>query len=352
MHSKTLIALLVVAASLTIKAPAAFANSWEQYTQQGSEEFIQSNYGQAERQFKLALKEAETFGEHDLRLATSLTNLGVLYKAHAQIAKAEPLFERALLVQQNVLGANNFEVISTAAKLCHYYAQRGEWNKADALCARVFSYVEAYQNTKEHELDLAVLADGLAKSFGDRSPSERLFQIALAIRQRALPANHMAVASSSECLARLYAGRGNQSEAEPLFRRAYEISDKTLGSIKPETLSLAESYALCCQNLGKNKEAESIYRHSLEGCEHSFGKRSGYTSKVQIGLANLLSKEGRYAEAGPLLSEALKTQEAMQGPDNVSLSPILDAYADVLDRTNRHFEASKIHNRAKAIASR
>ncbi len=352
MQTRTQIALLVVAASLTIPYPPAFAGAWEQYTQQGSEEFIQSNYGQAEREFKLALKEAELFGDHDLRLATSLTNLGVLYKAHAQITKAEPLFERALLIQQNVLGPNNFEVVSTAAKLCHFYAQRGEWNKADALCARVFAYVQAHQNTKERELDLAVLADGLAKSFGDRSPSEQLFQIALAIRQRALPANHMAIASSSECLARLYAGRGNQADAEPLFKRAYEISDKTLGSSKPETLNLVDSYALCLQNLGKNKEAERVYRRSLEGCEHSFGKRSGYTSKVQLGLANLLIKEGRCSEATPLLSEALKTQESLQGPDNVTLTPILDAYADALDRTNRHSEANKIHTRARAIASR
>ncbi len=139
-------ALLVVATWTYVMTPPALANDWASLTQEGSEAFMQSKYGQAERCFKQALKEAEGFGDHDLRLATSLTNLGVVYKAHAQEAKAESLFERAVAVQQNALGPNNFEVVTSVAKLCQFYMQRAEWSKAENLCSKIVLWAQTHKN--------------------------------------------------------------------------------------------------------------------------------------------------------------------------------------------------------------
>src|SRR5262249_15697689 len=121
---------------------AVQADSWSLLTSQGSEAFQQSNYGQAERLFKQALKEAEGFGQNDLRLATSLTNLGVLYQAHGQAVKAGPLFERTVAIQTKTLGSNNLEVVASSARLCQFYAQRGEWAKSERLCTKVIAFAE------------------------------------------------------------------------------------------------------------------------------------------------------------------------------------------------------------------
>jgi len=381
-----LVALLVC--SIITPAAQADAAAWTRYTHDGSEAFQQAKYGQAERLFKLALKEALPFGDHDARLATSLTNLGVLYKTHGQEAKAEPLFERAVVIQQNALGANDFDVIASTARLCQFYISRGEWTKANNLCTRVATFSEKcthdrmqvansfktlsayYQNhreledaeimvkqaqemtqkqTADHDLDLAVLLDALAKAYENKPQAEPLFKVALSIRETSLGANHMAVASSCENLAKLYMESGRNIEAEPLFRRAYEISEKTMGNHKPDTITRADSLAQCLMKLSRTQEAETLYRRALENCQIAFGKNSGYTAKIQIALSALLTKQGRYQEAAPLLAQALKTSESMQGPQNAALTPILDAYADVLDKTNHHSEANKLKSRAKAI---
>lgn len=358
MQQRYRLALLVVASIGLLHVPPAFADSWTQLTREGSEAFAQCNFGQAERLFRQALKEAESFGDHDLRLATSLTNLGVVLKAHAQEVKAQPLFERAVVIQQNVLGPNSFEVISSIAKLCQFYTTRNQWDKAEPLTARVMTYAQKNVNDlmapssdvrHQNYLELAVLLDGLAHSFGSRPQAEPMYRMALQIREKMLGNSHMAIASSAENLARLCMVQNKYAEAEQLYRRAFDISQKTYGLAKPETLGRVEGLAQCYTVTGQSKQAEDLYRRTLTACEQTYGKRSAYTAKIQVGLASTLMKQGRYSEAAPLLSEALRTQENIQGPQNAALTPILDAYADALDRTNRHTEAMQIQTRSKAI---
>ena len=51
------------------------------------------NYPEAEKQWSAALKEAEGFGPQDPRLATTLNNLGEVYRAQAKYAKGEPALQ-------------------------------------------------------------------------------------------------------------------------------------------------------------------------------------------------------------------------------------------------------------------
>lgn len=70
--------------------------SWEKHTDSGTKAFQQGLYGKAEELFLAALEEAETFGAEDLRVATSLNNLGVVFSAQGKYAEAEPLSRQAL----------------------------------------------------------------------------------------------------------------------------------------------------------------------------------------------------------------------------------------------------------------
>ena len=53
---------------------------WERYNQAGMEAYQQGNDDEAENQFLAALQIAKNFGPEDPRLATSLNNLGGLYR--------------------------------------------------------------------------------------------------------------------------------------------------------------------------------------------------------------------------------------------------------------------------------
>jgi tetratricopeptide (TPR) repeat protein len=304
------------------------------------------------------------------------------------LKNAGPCYERAAIIQQNALGPNNFDVISSIAKLCQFETQVGDWTKADKLCTRIISYAQrcandrralansfkslydyykgrrdleeaeilvkqaeemTHKQTADHDLELAVVLDGVGVAYGERPQAEPLLCMALAIRAASLPPTHMALASSCESLAKLYLSQGKAGEAEPLFRQAYQISAKASGPAKPETLQRADSFAQCCVRLGKTQEAEQVYRKALDAAAEGHATGGPFGMKLEIALADLMTRQGRYQEAAPLLSQALKTQESLQGPQSASLAPILEAYADVLDKTNRHGEASKLHNRAKSI---
>ncbi len=378
---------------LSAHAQAAFANEieWQKYSTEGAKAYDQANWGAAERSFKLALKEADGFGDKDLRLAASLTNLGVLYNYRGQSSKAEPLFERAIAIKQKALGADNPEVVATVGKMCHFYIKSGNFGKADPISNKILAYSDKilkdrnqvsssfsklstyYQSHKELEsaeilvkqaqeltekrgtegdLDLAVLLDGLGGSYtasGKLAMGEQFYKRSLQIREQILAPTHLAIASSCENLAKLYTQEGKAAQAEPLYRRALEISRKVLGEQKPETLTRTDGLAQCCIKMGNTQEAEALYHHVLDVFEKAYGKNNGYVVSCQLSLSALLAKQGRYEEAAPLLSQAVKVSEKLNGPQHASLSPILDSYADILDKTNHKSEAAKLKARAKAI---
>src|SRR5688572_23424488 len=61
-------------------------------------------YPEAESACLAAVKEAEKLGPSDLRLATSLNNLALLYKIQAKYAEAEPIYQRAVGIIEKALG--------------------------------------------------------------------------------------------------------------------------------------------------------------------------------------------------------------------------------------------------------
>ena len=79
--------------------------------------YQQGNYGKAEEEWQAAMREAEKFGPEDPRLATSLSNLAVLYGAQGMYEEAEPLFKRSLAIKAKVLGPDHPSV-ATSLTVC------------------------------------------------------------------------------------------------------------------------------------------------------------------------------------------------------------------------------------------
>ena len=254
-------------AGALVHSPSAQAgpSEWEKSTRIGAEAFKENRYGEAERQFQTALTEARKFGANDLRLATSCTNLGVLYNSRGQFDKAEPLFEQSVTIKQKALGAFDVDVVDSAARLCQFYLKRKKLEKADALCQRIEKFADMqirdYQNlsnsmkqlgdffSHHHELEkaraqlaelkqstesrtnnqcleLAVLLDQVADAYMDRNAntaharkpdSEKLYKQALTLREHVLTGSHLALAQSYSNLGKLYASEERYALAEPLL---------------------------------------------------------------------------------------------------------------------------------------
>src|SRR5438876_7177262 len=77
---------------------------WASDNQAGAQLYEQGRYAEAERHFLAALQEVEQFGPHDTRLAIVLNNLANLYHTQGNYAQAEPLYQRALEIREEMLG--------------------------------------------------------------------------------------------------------------------------------------------------------------------------------------------------------------------------------------------------------
>ncbi len=77
---------------------------WLQYLTAAMEADQRGDPEEAIRQSQFALKESEDFGEEDPRFAASLSNLALLYDDQGRYAEAEPLFKRALTINEKALG--------------------------------------------------------------------------------------------------------------------------------------------------------------------------------------------------------------------------------------------------------
>jgi|AGTN01.2.fsa_nt_gi hypothetical protein len=382
-------------ANMVPLAPAqAGVAEWEKHMTAGGEAYRESRYGEAEREFQTAIKEAESLGPNDLRLAGTLTNLGVLYNSRGNWNQAEPLFARAIDIKEKALGPLDVEVIDGAAKLCHFYLKKGRYDKADPLCQKIILFgdlqikdyknmetsfrhldefyahhrefekarklfVEAQSMTRgrqnNHYLELAVLQDRLAAAYSGRAKNgrypeaEHLYKQALVLREHCLSGNHMGLAQSYANLGKLYATEGRYAIAEPLLKQGFEISERTVGFGKPQTYSIMSTYCEALSSLGQGAQAEKLYRRALESFTAEHGSSSGYVAQVDLALASLLSSHGRYGEAASLMGHALSIEEKIRGPQHASLVEILDKYASMLSKANRQKEASRMAARANSI---
>lgn len=372
----------------------AGAAEWEKHTQTGADAFRENRYGEAERAFQASITEAKAFGENDLRMATSLTNLGVLYNSRGQFDKAEPLFEKAVHIKQKTLGAFNSDVADSAARLCQFYLKRKKYEKADPICNKIIQFGEIqireytnlensfkhlssfYSHHKDlgkaktmlaemekitHEksnnqcLELAVLLDSVADSYmtrhstNEKPESEKLYKESLALREHVLKTNHLALSQSYANLGKLYAEEGRHALAEPLLLKSYTMAKETVGMAKPQTFQSLDAYAHTLSALGRSAKAESLYREARDAFVSAYGAGSSNVADVDLSLATLLENRGQYHEAATLVGEAMKIKEKINGPNSAAMVSILEKYAYLMNKTDRKKEAMKLQSRANQI---
>ncbi|RUP51353.1 Tetratricopeptide repeat-domain-containing protein [Jimgerdemannia flammicorona] len=76
------------------------------------------------------------------RQATSLNNLAALYNSQGKYDKAEPLYERALIIREKVLGSEHPDTAQYLNNLAIFYRGQGDYDKARLLCERALSIRE------------------------------------------------------------------------------------------------------------------------------------------------------------------------------------------------------------------
>jgi len=306
-------------------------------------------YRQAEGSYNDAILIFENINDRG-HVAVCLKELALLYQSTEFLAEAEPLFQRALVIDEEVYGPNQSIVARDLENLAKLFHKTDRYNEAEPLFRRVLAIDEKVHGP-DHSIvagDLNNLAE-LLRDIGGYGEAEALFRRALDIEEKFYGPNHPIVAMGLNNLAGLFRTKGGYGEAEPLFRRALDIKEKFYGPNHPMVAKGLNNLAALLLQIGNYGEAEPLFRRALGINEKVNGPHHHSVSGDLHNLAELLRTTGRYGEAGPLLRRALAIDEKAYGLDHSIVSNDLNSLAVLLGTTGRYGEAELLLRRALAI---
>jgi CHAT domain-containing protein len=189
-------------------------------------------------------------------------------------------------------------------------------------------------------------------SKGAYAKAEPLFLRALAIREKALGADHPDAAISLNKLAELYRNQGAYAKAEPLFLRALAIWEKALGADHPNSATSLSSLALLYQSQGFYGKAEPLYLRALAILEKALGAEHATTAFSLNNLGGLYYEQGAYAKAEPLYLRSLAIREKALVPDHPDLAINLNNLALLYYSQGAYAKAEPLYLLSLAITKK
>ncbi len=220
----------------------------------------QGLYGQAEPLFQSALTIREqVLGPEHPDTATSFNDLAWLYREQRQYKQAELLYQRALALCEQALRPEHVGIAATSLYgLAWLYHYQGHYEQAELLYQRALAMYE--KELDPEDPDTATTLNNLAWLYqkqGHYEQAEPLYQRALALREKVRP-KHPDTAISLDNLASLYQDQGKYEQAEPLYQRALSIDEHALGPQHPMTQRIRANYALLLRSMGRDAEATAL----------------------------------------------------------------------------------------------
>ncbi|GHO79852.1 tetratricopeptide repeat protein [Ktedonobacter sp. SOSP1-85] len=252
--------------------------------------------------------------EGSLALASLAYKVGQYLREGGQYAEAEPFYQRAVHIREQLLGSDHPEVARALNNLALIYWKKGQYTEAEPLFQRAL-YIWRQALGPSHPF-IAVALNNLAilnAEQGKYAEAEPLFQRALHLSEQSQGPEHPDVARALHNLAELYTGQGKYAEAELLLQRGLSISRQALGPDDPLVAHALYNLAELSQEQGRYAEAESLYQQALRINEQNQGAESPDVALALNGLANLSREQGRYAEAKALYQQVLSIREQQLG---------------------------------------
>jgi len=328
-----------------IQTARALNNLGYQYNQIGE-------YAKAEPLFLRALRINEVkLGPDHPYVAICLDNLGSLYSAVGEYAKAEPKLRRGLEIRKAKLPGDHLHVgmsLNNLGLLCY---RMGRFAKAEPLYLQSLGIKKAKLGNDHPSVGTALnnLAE-LYRAMRDYAKAEPLYLRSLAIYKHAkLPGDHPYLATSLNNLGLLYTLMLEYAKAEPPLRRALAIREARFGGNHLSVATSLNSLAGLYHDVGQYAKAEPLLLRCLSIREARLGKDHPLVAASLNDLGWLYRDMGRYARAEPLCIRSLAIREARLGRDHPQVGESLNSLALLYQSMGDYAKAEPLYLRALAI---
>jgi len=243
--------------------------------------------------------------------------MGTAYEGLGLYARAQPLYEQAVDIQQRVLGPENAETLRTSSDLGWSLMRNNHLTESEKLLRQTLDAQKRVLGP-EH-LDTLTTVNNLAGTLQQeqRFPeAEKLYREALDTERRVLGPEHSETLRSISNLGNVLEFERNHSESEKLLRNVLDIKRRVYGSDHPQTLHTMGDLAMTLGNEGNYPEAEKLQREALDTQRRVLGPEHPSTLITAGNLAFTLHLEGRYTEAEKLERETLDADRRVYGPES------------------------------------
>ena len=308
-------------------------------------------HAEAEPLYRRALAIDEgSYGESHSKVAIILSNLGQLLSEINRLSEAEPLMRRALAIDEATYGNNHPAVAIRLNNLGQLLSAANRLSEAEPLMRRALannetSYGENHSSVASCLNNLALLLQATNR----RVEAEELMRRALKIGEASYGKDHPFVALRLHNLAAFLDAAKSHAEAETMYRRSLAINEASYGKNHPSVAKDLNNLAALLAATNHHEEAEAMYRRSLTINEACYGKNHPYFATELNNLAGLLCATNRTLEAIPLIERCLKINEVSLGPDHPHTAASLASLAGALQAANRLAEAEPLMRRALGI---
>jgi len=187
---------------------------------------------------------------------------------------------------------------------------------------------------------------------GEYDAAEPLLNRALAIVERVLGPDDVAVADALENLGILYDRRGRYEDEAVLHLRVVAIREQRLGTNHPDVATSLNNLALVYERLERYDDAISLYQRALAIDEQVPDMHPNVIATTLNNLANVYYRMGRLSEAEPLHVRALAMREASLGSEHPDIVQSLTNLARTYGGQRRYRDAMPLNLRAVAIGER
>ncbi|MBI4747226.1 MAG: tetratricopeptide repeat protein [Acidobacteria bacterium] len=313
--------------------------------------FQAGKYDEALQLAPQAIEECEKFlGADHYTVGDSLNTLAELYRIKSDYAKAEPLYQRSLLIMEKSLGPDHPNVAKTMNNLAVLYQARGDFLRAEALYQQSLGIYEKALGP-DHTWVASILNSlaVLYRTRGDYDRPELLYQRCLAIKEKALGPDHPEIAIALSNWAYFYYFKGDFVKAEPFFQRSLAISEKVFGPDHPDVAASLNGLALVFRAKGDYAQAESLARRSLVIREKALGRDHPEVAQSLNNLALIVTARGETSTVEPLFQRAVEIYTKTQGPHSTTVASSLANLAQFYETKDDYATAEPLLKRTLEI---
>ncbi len=256
-------------------------------------------------------------GEDDSELHSVRANLGIVLNRMGRNTEARDLIAGAHAWYREHQGLTSSETLGTMEALAGVEFSLGNLAEADRLSRECINLHRTHFGADHPELaeKLYLYGTRLANSFREEA-AEAVFREALAIRERAIGPESVAVADVLGRLGPVVAKQGRPDEALPLLERAVEIHR---AQQPPSDFRLAwalHGYAQALLEARELARARTAEAEAIELLSRASGPESAQTLVARAMLAFIDVNDGRYADARQTSEDVVAIRERILGVDH------------------------------------